>query len=114
MAQPNLLPGISSTHVTTPRLRTHILTSGHGDGPPVVFIHGNASASRFWEETMLALPPGTRAIAVDLRGYGDSEDKPVDATRGMRDFSDDLAAVLDDAIAGGAGADGKDGKSGKV
>ena len=33
-------------------------------------------------------------MAVDLRGYGDSEVAPVDASRGLRDFSDDLAEVL--------------------
>lgn len=96
MAQANLLPGISSAVIETPRLRTHILTSGPENGIPVVFIHGNASGSRYFEETMLALPGAYRAIAVDLRGYGDSEAKPLDATRGLRDFSDDLHAVLTD------------------
>ena len=44
---------------------------------------------------MLALPEDTRALAIDLRGFGDSETLPVDATRGVRDFSDDVASVLD-------------------
>ncbi len=52
------LPGIASQMVDTPRLRIHILTSGPADGTPVVFIHGNNSSATFWEETMLALPPG--------------------------------------------------------
>ncbi|NUQ76905.1 MAG: alpha/beta hydrolase [Polyangiaceae bacterium] len=96
MDQPNLLPGITSAFVETPRLRTHILTSGPENGRPVVFIHGNASGSRFFEETMLALPKGFRGIALDLRGFGESEVKPLDATRGLRDFSDDLHALLSD------------------
>src|SRR5258708_22978762 len=29
-----------------------------------------------------------------MRGYGDSETLPVDATRGVRDFSDDLASFV--------------------
>jgi pimeloyl-ACP methyl ester carboxylesterase len=94
MDQPNLLPGITSAIIETPRLRTHILTSGPEGGQPVVFIHGNASGSRFFEETLLALPGGFRGIAVDLRGFGESEVKPIDATRGLRDFSDDLHALL--------------------
>jgi pimeloyl-ACP methyl ester carboxylesterase len=76
--------------IETPRLRTHALFSGSADGVAVLFVHGNASSSTFWEETMLALPGGFRAIAVDLRGYGDTEDKPIDATRGYGDWVDDI------------------------
>jgi len=44
---------------------------------------------------MLALPEGFRGIAPDLRGYGDADPmKKIDATRGMRDLSDDVAALL--------------------
>lgn len=89
------LPGIESRMVDTPRLRSHVLLSGPEDGEPVLFVHGNVSSATFWEETMLALPAGYRAIAPDLRGYGDSEFKRVDATRGMGDFADDLLALMD-------------------
>jgi len=34
-------------------------------------------------------------FAPDLRGYGQTEDKVVDATRGMCDWSDDLSSLLD-------------------
>ena len=84
------LPGITSQMIETPRLRTHALFSGPADGVAVLFVHGNASSSTFWEETMLALPGSFRGIAVDLRGYGDTEDKLVDATRGYGDWVDDL------------------------
>lgn len=89
------LPGISPEIVKTHRLATHILSSGPQDGEPVVFVHGNVSSSVFWEETMLALPAQYRAIAVDLRGFGDSETAPVDATRGLGDFTDDLHALVE-------------------
>ncbi|RME80897.1 MAG: alpha/beta hydrolase [Caldilineae bacterium] len=88
------LPGIESSFVDTPRLRTHVLTCGPEGGTPVVFVHGNFSASTFWEEIMLALPGGFRGIAPDLRGYGWSEDKLIDATRGYRDWTDDLFALF--------------------
>jgi pimeloyl-ACP methyl ester carboxylesterase len=90
------LPGIDSTIVPTKRLKIHILTSGPQDGTPVLFIHGNASCSTYWEETMLALPGQYHAIAPDLRGYGDTEDKRIDATRGMGDWIDDLQGLLDE------------------
>ena len=90
------LPGIAAKTVQTPRLRSNVLY--RDDVPagtvPLVFVHGNASSSLFWEPLMLALPPEINAVAVDLRGYGDSEVAPVDGSRGIRDFSDDLAEVL--------------------
>ncbi len=95
MADARFLPGISSEMVKTSRLASHILTSGSKYDEPVIFVHGNVSSSIFWEETMLALPPRYRAIAPDLRGFGDSETAPVDATRGMRDFADDLHALVE-------------------
>ncbi|MDQ3910257.1 MAG: alpha/beta hydrolase [Actinomycetota bacterium] len=89
------LPGsIGSREVSTPRLRTHLLESGPEEGVPVLFVHGNVASSRFFEETLAALPPYYRGLAPDLRGFGRSEPKPVDATRGMRDLSDDLHDLM--------------------
>lgn len=89
------LPGITSKMVDTSRLKTNVLFSGPENGTPVLFVHGNASSASYWEEIMLKLPAGFRGIAPDLRGYGDTEDKLIDATRGMGDWVDDLAALLD-------------------
>ena len=89
------LPGIQSKIVATPRLKTHVLFSGLEKGEPVLFIHGNASSATYWEEIMLKLPQGLRGIAPDLRGYGDTEDKLIDATRGAGDWVDDLLSLLD-------------------
>lgn len=88
------LPGISSRMVDTPRIKMHVLISGPDDGKPVLFIHGNASSATFWEETMLNLPRTYRGIALDLRGYGDTEDKIIDATRGLRDWCDDVLGLV--------------------
>lgn len=89
------LPGITSEHIPTARIRTHVLTSGPADGEPVVFIHGNASSATFWEETMLALPPRFRAIAPDLRGYGETEDLLIDSAQGAKEWVEDLKALSD-------------------
>lgn len=92
-----LLPGIVARSVTTTRLTSNVLyRSDVSAGPvPVVFVHGNVSSSLFWQPLMLSLPAEVNALAVDLRGFGDSETAPVDATRGLSDFSDDLAEVID-------------------
>ena len=87
-----LLDGITASRVDTDRYAANVLERA-GDGLPVVLVHGNVSSSLFWQPTMLALPG--RSLAVDLRGFGESEVKDVDATRGVRDFSDDVASVLD-------------------
>lgn len=88
------LAGIESRSVVTSRLRTWVRHDGRG-GEPVLLLHGNVSSSVFWEDTMLALPDGFRGLAPDLRGFGGSEALPVDATRGLRDFADDVQALLD-------------------
>jgi pimeloyl-ACP methyl ester carboxylesterase len=95
MEKPKTLPGVTCQMIQTARLNTNVYTSGPQDGVPVIFLHGNFSAALYFEETMLALPPGFYGIAPDLRGYGWSEDKLIDATRGYRDWSDDLLALMD-------------------
>ncbi|MEV4821033.1 alpha/beta hydrolase [Micromonospora sp. NPDC049274] len=73
-----------------------VRVAGPPDGTPVLLIHGNCSSSLFWEPLLRRLPPTLRVVAPDLRGYGDSATAPVNATRGLRDFADDIAALLDD------------------
>ncbi len=88
-----LLPGIAQQTIKTERLTVAYLTTGTGD-IPVVLVHGNCSSSLFFQDFMLALAATGRytIYAPDMRGYGESETLPVDATRGVRDFSDDLDA----------------------
>lgn len=88
-----LFDGIAQRSVETPGLRVNVLErEGTGD-VPVVFVHGNCSSSLFWQPLMLDL--GVHSFAVDLRGFGDTEIQPVDATRGLSDFADDVLATLD-------------------
>lgn len=90
------LPGITARTISTDRLSTRVLFSGPDGGTPVLFIHGNTSCATWWEETMLALPPGFRGIAPDQRGYGQADPaKKIDATRGLGDLADDAVALLD-------------------
>ncbi|HWB71330.1 MAG TPA: alpha/beta hydrolase, partial [Egibacteraceae bacterium] len=83
---------ILSAMVRTPRLATHVLEAGGGQ--PVVFIHGNLSDADVWHEQLELLPDGFRGVALDLRGYGRSERKPVDATLGVADFTEDVRALV--------------------
>lgn len=81
--------------VDTGRLRIQVKQTGELQARPVIFIHGNFSSSVYFERLMQELPGSYRYIAIDLRGYGLTEDIPVDATRGARDWSEDLQALFD-------------------
>jgi pimeloyl-ACP methyl ester carboxylesterase len=90
-----LLPGISQRHCQTARLEVAYLEAGSA-GPPVVLVHGNCSSALFFQDLMLSLAAaGYHIYAPDMRGYGDSQALPVDGTRGVRDFSDDLASFAE-------------------
>ncbi|MDT0180538.1 alpha/beta hydrolase [Microbacterium sp. ARD31] len=95
-----LFDGITQRVIDTPRLGVNVLEREGDDTatPPertVVFIHGNVSSSLFWQEIMQDLPSDLRVLAIDLRGFGGTEHAPIDATRGVRDFSDDVFAALE-------------------
>lgn len=96
-----LLPGVRSATVDTDRLRMHYLSAGPDTAPgagsalsTVVLLHGNLSTGRFYEHLMPALGEHYRVIAPDMRGFGDTAPEPLDATRGLGDWADDLAALL--------------------
>ena len=66
-----------------------------GTGDPVVLVHGLAGSRALWDRQIPALvAAGFRAIAVDLRGHGDSPSprKPWS----IDDFARDLLRLVDD------------------
>ena len=73
---------------------THFLETGETSDTPVVVVHGNESSARFLEETLAALGGRYHAVAPDLCAYCNSEGKPIDATRGLRDFADDVFSLV--------------------
>ncbi len=90
-----LLPGVRSAEVDTARLRMHFLEAGPPDGVPVVLVHGNLVTGRYFESLMSALAgEDLRLLAPDMRGFGRTDRAPIDATRGLRDWADDVAAFL--------------------
>ncbi len=92
MAQPT---AVRARHVQTQRLRTHMFEAGTAGERPVLLIHGNVAAALFYTDLLANAPDGYHLLAPDLRGFGDSETKPVDATRGVRDWSDDLHSLVE-------------------
>lgn len=80
--------------VATDRGDLHLHQAGDPDGTPVVLVHGNLSTGRFFEQVMAAAPAGLRLLAPDMRGFGRTANRVIDATRGLRDWSDDVAALV--------------------
>ncbi len=80
--------------MSTDRLDTHVWTSGPERGVPLLLVHGNLVTGGWWRYVAAALPDDVRVVAPDLRGFGRSEAKPVDATRGLGDMVDDVRALL--------------------
>ncbi len=84
-----------STNFPYEKKRVSVLDSDiayvdEGDGPPVVFLHGNPTSSYLWRNIIpYATRAGYRAIAPDLIGMGDSGSPEIDYT-----FADH-AAYLD-------------------
>lgn len=68
-----------------------------GDGPPVVFVHGEPTWSYLWRDVLAPVrDAGFRCIAPDLPGFGRS-DKPVDITWYTYDrLTAALAGLLED------------------
>ena len=73
------------------RLRVDVW--GDPAGPPVVLLHGGGQTRHAWGGTARRLADaGFQALAVDLRGHGDS-DRSGDADYSLDAFADDLRAV---------------------
>lgn len=64
----------------------------HGEGEPVVFLHGFPLSGRMWDATAAALGGGFRCIVPDLRGHGRSG---ASEHAGMARYADDVVELLD-------------------
>lgn len=77
--------------LTTGRLTTAYYRAGERNSKKLLLIHGNVSSSVFYLPLFGELEQSYDVAAIDLRCFGDSSALPVDATRGFRDWSDDVA-----------------------
>jgi len=77
-------------------LRIHVVEDGRQDGMPVLFLHGFPEFWWSWRHQLDACAQaGYRAVAMDLRGFGDS-DKPDDvAAYSVANSFNDVNMVMD-------------------
>lgn len=64
----------------------------HGEGEPVLLVHGFPLARELWRPLIEPLREEYRLILPDLRGHGESEASP---EMSMGRYAEDLAALLD-------------------
>ncbi|XP_031125935.1 uncharacterized protein LOC116028373 [Ipomoea triloba] len=77
-------------------LKIHVAEAGSGSGPVVLFLHGFPEIWYSWRYQMLAVDKaGYRAISLDYRGYGLSDQPPQPEKATFLDLVNDLAALLD-------------------
>jgi len=83
--------GIEGLKLNVNGHRTHYLKAG--GGPPVVLVHGGASDSRDWFDTMTTLAHRYTLYAPDLIGFGQSDRNEVGYY--LSDFSDFVLDFID-------------------
>ena len=76
----------------TSRLDTAFRACGPADKPTILFVHGNLSSSVFFEDVMASLQGDFHCVAPDLRGFGASEARTIDAREALDDMALDLIA----------------------
>jgi haloalkane dehalogenase len=76
-----------------PVLGTHLHVVDAGEGPAVLFLHGNPTSSFLWRHVLARRDPGRRCVAVDLVGMGGSG-KP-DAGYGLADHIAHVDALVE-------------------
>jgi pimeloyl-ACP methyl ester carboxylesterase len=85
------------TRMATARLQTglclHYAETGNPEGQPVVFLHGWPDSWFSFSRVMPLLPTDIRALAVDQRGFGDSDRPPSGYT--IPEMAGDAIAFVD-------------------
>ncbi len=78
----------------TSRLATAYYRAGEQNHEKLLLLHGNVSSSAFYLPLLPELSKRFDVVAPDLRCFGGSDALPVDATRGLRDWSDDIDELV--------------------
>ncbi len=81
--------------IQTDRLKISYLEAGDSTKETLVLIHGNTSSSVFFIPAIEALKDDFHIFAPDLRGYGHTERKPIDATTGMGMWAEDIRSFIE-------------------
>jgi pimeloyl-ACP methyl ester carboxylesterase len=89
----NGMPGPTSRHYFSQRLRLHYVDWGNPEAPPLLLVHGGRDHCRNWDWVADALRKDWHIICPDLRGHGDSQWSP-DGNYSMSAYIYDLAQLV--------------------
>jgi pimeloyl-ACP methyl ester carboxylesterase len=78
-----------------PEAPVKLYYSEEGKGPPLLLIHGFGASTFTWRFVAPELAKSHRVIAVDLKGFGQS-DKPFDGRYSVYDQAELLAQLIED------------------
>jgi haloacetate dehalogenase len=90
------LPGFSSGRITLDEVTLSVHQAG--SGPALILLHGYPQNHMCWHRVAPAFADRFRVIVPDLRGYGDSDAPPDDATHAVyskRRMARDIVALMD-------------------
>jgi len=90
-----MLPAIQRKEVKTSRLTVSYFEKGDPSKELLILIHGNTSSNLFYLGNMEELSKDFHVIAPDLRGYGFTEKLPIDATNGLKIWSEDIRSFVE-------------------
>ena len=65
----------------------------HGEGHPIVFLHGATAGLRYFEPQLTAMSASYRTVAVDFRGHGRSEKTELGHT--IQHYAEDVRSFLE-------------------
>ena len=85
---------MASRTIAGPAGNVHVSDGGAGTGHPVLFVHSFAGSSTHWRAQLDFLRRTRRALALDLRGHGQSQ-PPANGDYSVAAMARDIAAVAD-------------------
>lgn len=84
----------SDSFIAGPAGRLHVSDGGSGAALPIVFVHGNSANLTQWQAQLDHFRSSRRAVALDLRGMGQSA-APANGDYSIDAMAADVAAVVD-------------------
>jgi haloacetate dehalogenase len=88
------VPGLTHCDVTANGVRLHYVLAGEERAGPLVLLHGFPQSWLMWRLVLPVLSASHFVVAVDLRGYGDSEKPPRETGHDQGTKASDVRALV--------------------
>ncbi|NLC66124.1 MAG: alpha/beta hydrolase [Clostridium sp.] len=85
---------LKQKQIQTDRLEVSYLEAGEENKNNLILLHGNTSSNLFYIPTIDKLKDDFHIYSPDLRGYGYTEKLPIDSTKGVRVWSEDIRSFI--------------------